>query len=79
MSMNDVNPCRFKMEQRVICLQACYDEGPDGAERWALEGALGTVVSVDWYPNQGWTIGVQYDDGPWVFYDESDWWEIKVQ
>jgi hypothetical protein len=56
-----------------LCGEQADDE--DGNILRAPLGATGTVISVDEYRGghpspQGWTYGVQFPDGPWVFIDQ---------
>lgn len=64
---------RFQVDSNVKALAGAHDEDPNtGQKRFVHVGDTGRVISVDYYPRQGWTYGVVFPSGAWVFYDDHD-------
>jgi hypothetical protein len=50
-----------------VTLAGEHDDGPDGNPRSCPAGTEGEVVSANLYPAQGWTYGVVFEGGVFVF------------
>jgi hypothetical protein len=61
---------------KVRTLVGEQDEDEDGTVRHAPPGSVGEVICADYHPNgerpQGWTYGIEFPGGCWVFIDQSD-------
>ena len=55
---------------RLISIAGEQDDDEDGAVRRTGSNALGTVQSVDRYEAQGYTYGVVFENGTFVFLDQ---------
>lgn len=61
----------LKCGTRIRSIQGECDEGDNGP-RSTGPNATGRVMTAKHYPGQGWTYGVGFDSGVFVFIDESD-------
>ena len=58
---------QFSVGDKVRILIHSYDDDGEGNERHVHPGDVGEVTSVDYYERQGWTYGVVFKNGCWLF------------
>ena len=70
-----------KVGARVVSLEAVEDDGPDGLPQSLPVGTEGVIESINYYEDQGITVGINFGSGEVVVHNyvvDDEFWSFVV-